>query len=240
MDETVIQPTPARTGQPGGEPAPRPPRPGRLLWVGIPLLAIVLGGVWIYRGVMEGLFTPIGETESTIIASPIVLEAIRRVEKQTFIEHYNAVDLDYTEAPEGWLRFLPIERQFVILLRGRVPAGFDLSTLTSEDVRVSGDGTRVELTLPRPEIFEENVSIDFENSRILTQRSTCPNFICRDPLSAYQEEILPNGSALLVRSARRNGILGQAASGGVAFYERLLGTLGFEQVVVRVEGPLEP
>ncbi len=206
----------------------------RIVWNALPLVAIALVAWWAY-GVVHARIAPPPVLPS-LAARPVVLEAVKRVNKQVFIEHYHAVDIDYTEAPENWLRVLGLKQEFVVLLRGRVPAGFDLQELDEGDVWVSSDGRRAQLTLSAPVIFLDNVSVDWENSRILAWRDTCPWFLCRDPLVTYQSTVLPAGRDLLVQAARQHGILDQAARGGQEFYAQLLRSLGFAEVRVVVTG----
>ena len=196
--------------------------------------AVLLGSVWLVSDTTRDLFSM--DTRSTVITGQSVVESIQRVNKQVFIEHYNAIDIDYSEAPEGWLGWLPIEQQYVLLLKGRVPAGFDLRELEVSDVWISEDGRRAQLTLPPPIIFEENVAVDFEYSRILVQRDTCPSSLCQDPLTAFQKEMLPEGKRLLIEASERSGIMQQAAGDGVRYYTELLQSLGFDEVRVFVRG----
>lgn len=199
----------------------------------IAVVGLVLLGIFLY----EYLFDNEGGT--TIVSGPTVLEAVKHVNKQVFIEHYNAVDITYSEIPQDWLSFLGnigISQEVIVLLRGRVPAGFDLQQLDEGDVWVSADGKRAQITLPAPEIFTENVAIDFENSRILSQSDACPNFLCEDTLAAYQSQVLPAGRDQLIEAARQNGILEQVAKDGKEYYEQLLRSLGFEEVRVVITG----
>jgi hypothetical protein len=196
------------------------------------MVAVVLAALFIYDKLTEEDNAENGDGPES---GPVVLESIKHVNKQVFIEHYNAVDVHYTEAPADWIKSI-LRQEFVVLLRGRVPAGFNLQQLTESDIWVSSDGTRVQLTLPPPVIFEDNVSIDFEHSYILSRRDTCPGFLCQDPLEAYQDEVLPYGRDRLIEYARQSGILDQTAKDGKAYYELLLKSLGFEEVQVVVEG----
>jgi hypothetical protein len=201
-----------------------------LLLVTLVVIGVVVIGRWIPDNVLV-------ETKPTIIARSAILERIHHVNKQIFIEHYISVDVDYNEVPEGWIKILGIKQEFVVMIRGRVPAGFDLQQLLSEDnIWISSDGRRAQLTLPPPMIFEENVAIDFENSYTLAEHDTCPGFICKDDLVAYQSEILPAGKKLLIEFALKSGILEQAARDGKVYYEQLLRTFGFEEVKVIVTG----
>ncbi|MBE7554166.1 MAG: DUF4230 domain-containing protein [Anaerolineales bacterium] len=199
----------------------------KIAWNALPIIALVLLVLWLL-----GLFPP---PTSTVTAGPPVLEAIKHINKQIFIEHYNAVDVTFTEVP-NWVGKFGIKQEFIVLIRGRVPAGFDLQQLSEKDVWVSSDGKRVQLTLPSPVIFKDNVFIDFENSRILSQSDTCPNFICEDNLVAYQSQVMPTGRDKLIEFALKNGILEQSAKDGKAYYEQFLKSLGFEEVRVNVNG----
>ena len=204
----------------------------KIIWNALPLVALVLIAWWLYDTVIRDGIQP----TPTVTTNRPVLEAIKQVNKQIFIEHYNAVDVTYTEVPESWISIFGIKQEFVVLVRGRVPAGFDLQELKEDDVWISSDGKRVQLTLPSPIVFNDNVFIDFENSRILSQSDTCPNFICQDSLVAYQSQVVPTGRDILVEFALENGILEQTAKDGKEYYEQFLKSLGFEEVRVIVSG----
>ena len=214
----------------------------KLLWNGILIAAVIFAVVQIVGWVgapFGGIFNPnpsAAQLTPTIIARRVVVEAIKEVNKQVFIEHYNTVDVQFSEAPQGWAGAIGIKQEFIVLVRGRVPAGFDLQQLTEDDIWVSWDGKRIQLNLPPPIIFDENVTIDLENSRVLAQSDTCPDFICDDSLSTYQTDVLPAGKELLAQFAQENGILNQAAKDGKAYYEQLLHSLGFEEIRVIVNG----
>lgn len=200
------------------------------------LVAIVtLGSAWLVRDtartIVDGSLFP-DSTETTVINGQAIVESIRQANKQILVEHYNVVDIDYSEAPAGWLGLLPIQQNFVLLLKGRVPAGFDLEMMNTDDIWISADGRRVQLVLPPPVIFTENIALDIENSRLLGDGDTCPDFICRDQLTAIQEDLLPQGRGLLAEASMRSGILEQAANDGQRYYEQFLTALGFEEVRV--------
>lgn len=208
---------------------------GWLIVITLVLGALVTAGsLWLMSNTARDLFNL--DTRTTIVTSQVVVESIRRVNKQVFIEHYNTVDLDYREAPEGWLRVLPLEQNFVLLLKGRVPAGFDLSTLSEADLWISSDGQRVQLILPPPEVFVDNVNLDLEGSRLLAQNDSCPDFLCQNQLTVFQEELIPEGRKLLINASLRSGILDEAARDGQLYYENLLRALGFREVRVIIRG----
>lgn len=251
MNQSIYDTAKAITVPPPSDvvPAPQSPPPapppsllrtllnftGWLLILTLVLVAVVtLSSVWLMSSTARDIFNT--DTQTTIVTSQAIVQSIRQVNKQIFVEHYNTVDLDYTETPEGWLGMLGIDQSFVLLLKGRVPAGFDLSELKESDVWISSDGKRVQLILPPPMIFVDNVSIDFEHSRILTQRDTCPDFICQDSLHVFQEEMAPEGRRLLMEASERSGIMTQVANDGIHYYENFLKALGFEEVRVVISG----
>jgi hypothetical protein len=195
----------------------------------------MLGLWWVIDTFVMGNLAP-PEPAISVTTSTTVLEAIKQVNKQIFIEHYNAVDVSYSEAPNEWLGRLGVQQEFIVLVRGRVPAGLDLSQVTEDSIWISEDGSRIQLTLPPPIIFEDNVSLDLENSRIFTNRDTCPSFLCDDSLSAYQSVALPEAERMLIEMSQENGILNQAARDGQLYYEQLLRSLGFDEVRVIVPG----
>jgi len=206
----------------------------KLIWNALPLAALVAIGWWLYTTILNPPPSP--PPTPTVAPRSIVLEAVKQVNKQVFIEHYLMVDIQYQDAPVDWLDSI-IRQKMVVLVRGRVPAGFDLQQMREEDIWVSSDGKRVQLILPPPQIFEDNVSLDLERSRILTVSDTCPDFLCpQGTLEAYQEVVLPEAKKLLIQAAGENGILTQAARNGERYYENLLRSLGFEEVRVVVKG----
>jgi hypothetical protein len=207
------------------------------LWSGVALAGAAL---FVWFGIAYVLDRPwLPSTQTTVTTSPVILEAVKRVNKQIFIEHYESVDITRSEVPTGWLGWLGtlgVKQEFVVLLRGRVPAGFDLSQLTERDIWISTDGQRAQLTLPPPQIFEDNVSIDFTNSRVLSQSDRCPNLLCSSDIEAYQKDVLPEGQRRIIEASQQHDILKEAATEGQTYYEHLLKTFGYDEVRVIVRG----
>lgn len=193
---------------------------------------------WRTLDLVRDLF--VAKPAQVVEVGPALLEQVHRVNKQIFVEHYISTDVSYAETPEGWLQplsALGIKQEFVILLRGRVPAGIDLSQMSSKNIWVSDDGRRAQVTLPAPQIFEENVSVDLANSRILTTADTCPGFICpTGQLEAYQKLVEPEARERIIAGAEAAGIKSQAAIEAQAYYEQLLNALGIAEVRVIVIG----
>lgn len=180
-------------------------------------------------------------TSATVITvGPAVLEQVRHVNKQIFVEHYQSVEVSYVEAPKGWIGFLKkfgVSQNAVILIKGRVPAGIDVSRISEDDIWVSPDGRGAQLTLPPPRIFDENIAIDTEQSRIITESDYCPHMLCpTSQLEAYARDIEPEARRRLIQAAEEAGILQQAADDAQNYYQTLLNGLGIAEVRVIVQG----
>ena len=209
----------------------------KLVWKAVPLLLIGLAGWWVFNRIAA-------PAESVLPATPVaniidkggVVEAISHVNQQVFVDYYIIKDIDYTQTPSDWTASLGLKQSFVLLLKGHVPAGFDMGKVGEDDIWVSKDGTAVQLTLPSPEIFDEMATLDLENSRILAQSDSCPDFLCDDASKMLLNDSLPEGKKLIATDALEKGILLEAAHDGKLYYQNLLQSLGFEDVRVIVSG----
>ncbi len=210
-----------------------------LVWLAgkiIPWVLVAGAAVIIWNYIVSPKPSSSPRPVATVAAKPGVIDAIKNVNKQIFVEYYITKDIDYTEVPSNWTAKLGLKQQYVLLLKGRVPAGFDMSTVTESNIWVSNDGSAVQLTLPPPIIFEDEVSLDLENSRVLAQSDTCPDFLCNNASKTLLNQSLPEGKSLIITDAREGGILIQAARDGQLYYENLLRSLGYENVHVIVTG----
>jgi hypothetical protein len=202
-------------------------------------MIIAACGIVIWTGYTLMQPRPEPEKKTVIQVGPAILEQIKHVNQQIFVKHYISVDVTYEETPASWFDLynkIGIKQNFVMLIRGNVPAGFDLSELTEKDIWVSKDGRRVQVTLPAPYIMEDALQIDTEHSRLLAKTDLCPNFLCTTDIEAYQTIIEPEARKKLIAAAQEAGILKQAAEDGRAFYQKLLNGLGFAEVRVVVRG----
>lgn len=206
-----------------------------LLGKAIIIAAVAVALWWVYS-LLQRPAAP--ETATTIQTGPVVLEQIRRVNKQIFIEQYLTVDVRYEETPASWFntyQTLGIKQGFVLLLRGTVPAGIDLKDMDENAIWVSADGRRAQIVLPPPRIFE--VSIDEQHSLLLAEQDSCPDFLCpQSNLQAYWSTIGTEAKGKLEAAALEAGILDQAAEEAREYYENLLYKLGFDEVRVIVQG----
>lgn len=207
------------------------------LWNAIAIAAI---GFTVWSGYQILQPPPLTPSVDRIDVEATIIEAVSHVNKQVFIEHYSGIEIRHIDAPEGWLAHFAdrgLRQEFLMLVRGRVPAGIDLSQLSEDDIWVSADGKRAQLTLPAPKIFSENISVDLANSRIVESSDFCPGFICPDDrLANFQTIMEPEARKRLIRAAEEAGILKQAAADAERYYTQLLNGLGVAEVRVVVPG----
>jgi hypothetical protein len=124
-------------------------------------------------------------------------------------------------------QYLGIKEQVLLLAYGDVKAGFDLSTLSDEDLWT--DGTRVQLHLPAPEVL--STSIDYDRTHAVFHQGTL--LMSRD--INWEGEIFETAQDAIREEAVEAGILEDAARYGQLYFENLLRSLGFAEVQVVVD-----
>ena len=157
--------------------------------------------------------------------TPTVVEEVRRIGELSSAGFYE--ELVITDRDDSPLAFLRQEEgirriagsgDFVIICKGRVRAGFDLTKMQPEDFSVSGDTLYV--SLPPVSVLDVIINpADYEHfSGHRTHEETVG--------------IILQAKQRLRADAIQAGILDQAEASGVASLERLLSTLGYREVVV--------
>lgn len=207
------------------------------LWNSLVLVAVAFT-IWSGYQFWHSVAEP--KSVDRVDVSAKIIEVVRHVNKQIFVEHYSSAEIRNVDAPEGWLAWLGdvgVRQEFLMLVRGRVPAGIDLSQLGADDIWVSADGRRAQVTLPAPQIFTENISVDMAHTEIIQSSDYCPGFICpNDRLEAFKEHVEPEARKQLIAAAEEKGILTQTALDAAVYYEQLLNALGIAEVRVIVPG----
>lgn len=157
--------------------------------------------------------------------TPTVVEEVRRIGELSSAGFYE--ELVITDRDDSPLAFLRQEEgirriagsgDFVIICKGRVRAGFDLTKMQPEDFSVSGDTLYV--SLPPVSVLDVIINpADYEHfSGHRTHEETVG--------------IILQAKQRLRADAIQAGILDQAEASGAASLERLLSTLGYREVVV--------
>ena len=109
----------------------------------------------------------------------------------------------------------------VFIVKTKVRAGYDFSTLTQEDLKVSGDTLYV--TLPRPDILD-----------IITNPSDWEVFYSEGKWEDREiRAIQADAKKDIARDAVRSGLLEKAEASGQESIVSLFKTLGFSEVVLR-------
>jgi hypothetical protein len=168
----------------------------------------------------------------TILPDPVtIVRQVRTLSRLETIE-YSLEKVITAESGQGPFGFLFGDR-LLLVAHGSVIAGVDLGKLSPEDVDVSDLG-QVTLTLPAAEVFAATLDnhqtyVYSRDTGLLTKGNLQLETEAR---KAAEDEIR--------RAAIDDGILDQAGRNAKGFMQSFLGSLGFNQVVIRVApGPLE-
>lgn len=131
-----------------------PARSSILPWV-LLILVIVGGGGYFFRTQIADILRPLPTTSTTITSRGILqrVQALNNLESAAF--HIEAVISK--EQAGTWWKAWQDGQSALFVANGSVVAGVNLSRLTADAVRVSGDGKVVQITLPPAEIL--NVSV---------------------------------------------------------------------------------
>lgn len=178
---------------------------------------------------------PVAERGLRIDKTAAVVEQVRRMGELSSAGFYEELVLtDKDDSYLGELRRLDGVRRiagsgdFVIICKGRVRAGFDLTKMKPSDFSVSGDTLRV--TLPPVEVLDVIINpTDYEHFSGHRSHEETVGII----LQAKQR---------LRADAVQAGVLDQAEASGVAGLQRLFSSLGYKQVdiILSKEIPLWP
>lgn len=170
--------------------------------------------------------TPV-PTFTTIPPPVVTITDIRAAAELTTVEYQAVAEIQGERVPDDFRQYLGIKEQVLLLAYGDVKAGFDLSTLSDEDLWT--DGTRVQLHLPAPEVL--STSIDYDQTHAVFHRGTL--LMSRD--INWEGEIFETAQDSIREEAVEAGILEDAARYGQLYFENLLRSLGFAEVQVVVD-----
>lgn len=197
--------------------------------VGILLIAVLLVGGWFYiQHVGFSFFNIRFGRELKIDKTTNVVEKIKEISEFTTACYYEEAVLKdkKTNSNDGNLLGLvgvETSKEIVILSKGKVRAGFDLSKINAESIHISGD--TLSIKLPQPKIFD-----------IITNPSDYEMYVedgkwSHDEISALQAEYRNQ----LLAKAKEAGILTKAKEAGKKRLESLFMTFGFSVVKVKCE-----
>lgn len=193
---------------------------------GILLIAVLLVGGWFYIQHAGFNFFNIrfGE-ELKIDKTTNVVEKIKDISEFTTACYYEEAvikDSKIDKNEGNLLGFVGVEtsKEIVILSKGKVRAGFDLSKINEDKIHISGDTINIEL--PQPQIFD-----------VVTNPSDYEMYVedgkwSHEEITALQTEYRNQ----LLAKAKEAGILVKAKEAGKKRIESLFLTFGFSVVIV--------
>ncbi len=158
----------------------------------------------------------------TIIPDPISI--VREVQSLARLEtiQYSVEKVITAELNQGAFGTLFGDR-LLFVAHGYVIAGIDLSKLTEDDIRISGETLRVKL--PPAEVFV--ATLDNENSYVYDRDTG----LLRRADTQLESAARRAAEAEILRTATEDGILDQAQKNAETYLLSLLNSLGFSRVV---------
>jgi len=158
----------------------------------------------------------------TIIPDPISI--VREVQSLARLEtiQYSVEKVITAELNQGAFGTLFGDR-LLFVAHGYVIAGIDLSKLTEDDIRISGETLRVKL--PPAEVFV--ATLDNENSYVYDRDTG----LLRRADTQLESAARRAAEAEILRTATEDGILEQAQKNAETYLLSLLNSLGFSRVV---------
>ena len=203
----------------------------RPLWLGLSLtmrrvLTVVAAVValfvlfMLFKPTLPNL-NPFKHHEVEIDDTEMLLVEIREINELTTAGFFDEMVMHYTKEGTRLLTSAPDE--IVIVVKGKVRAGFDLSGIDSTRVRCHGDSVWV--VLPEPEVFD--VLVNPSDIRIFAQ----------DGKWSHQQvtKIEKEASKRLRQRAIDSGILDKASRAGVSHISEMLHSLGYTEVYISVQ-----
>jgi hypothetical protein len=207
-----------------------------LLVIGLLLIAAVTGFA-IYNAVAEAARVPtnvVGGVQTqvqqilqptpTIYPDPMTIVLQVRALSRLETAQYTIEKVITAETRQDVLRGLFGDR-LLLVARGHVIAGVDLSRLQANDIRVSPEG-QVTIVMPASEVFI--ATLDNERSYVY-DRTT--GLLTRGEID-LESQARQVAQAEIERAALEDGILELAQTNAASFMESLLLSLGFTEVII--------
>lgn len=193
------------------------------------LIAGLLVGGWYYIQSLEfNLFGLSFGGELKIENTANVVEKIKEISELTTACYYEEAVLKDSKVEKnegGFLGLIDMEtsKEIVIIAKGKVRAGFDLSKVTEDKINIKND--TIGITLPEPEIFD--VIINPSDYEMYIEEGKWSH----EEVTALQT----NYRTQLLEKAKDAGILNKAKESGKKRLENLFQTFGFSVVELKMD-----
>lgn len=173
-------------------------------------------------GILDRIGTMLGIKSVTEQETVIIIEEVRNIAQLLAQKYYDEVFFDSGVIEGSMMRR---DRRLAIIAEGHVKAGFDLTSMSEDDLKVEG-GVAV-LKVPAPKILS-----------VVSNPSNQEVFIARGFISQDEQNYV-NGiiRERLRENAVRAGILERSAEQGAAVLTKLLNLFGFDNVRIEMEKP---
>ena len=235
------QPPGAGAGPPGWPPSPGWPPPrrrSRVRLVAAILLALVL---FVAVAGLSGLrlwpsFPNPFATRQVDRSQPVLLKAIEDLAVYKAASGNFQVVVDLEEGTRGIPLVLKGQRTLFVA-GGSVDAEVDFSNLKGEAIKVSPDGTRVDITLPRARLTPARV--DPEQSRVFSRErgllDRLGSVLSDNPTS--ERELYRLAGAKMQTAAAESDLKARAEQNTRAMLQSMLRSLGYREVNVTFRDP---
>jgi hypothetical protein len=235
------QPPGAGAGPPGWPPSPGwspPRRRSRVRLVAAILLALVL---FVAVAGLSGLrlwpsFPNPFATRQVDRSQPVLLKAIEDLAVYKAASGNFQVVVDLEEGTRGIPLILKGQRTLFVA-GGSVDAEVDFSNLKGEAIKVSPDGTRVDITLPRARLTPTRV--DPEQSRVFSRErgllDRLGSVLSDNPTS--ERELYRLAGAKMQTAAAESDLKARAEQNTRAMLQSMLRSLGYREVNVTFRDP---
>ena len=193
-----------------------------LVLIALGLLALVLVG-------LLNVWDPFGTT-TVDRSGPAVLQRIRTLEEFTAAEATFTQDVDL-ENDSFLPGFIKGERVTAIVT-GSVRATVDFGELGPNSIKVSEDGTTIQITLPDPQLSDPD--IDEGSARVVSRDRGIVDRI-EDVFSGNPTDDTPvyqEAEKKLERAAKDSDVIDQARTNTEQWLRTFLGAAGFEKVEI--------
>jgi hypothetical protein len=235
------QPPGAGAGPPGWPPSPGWPPPrrrSRVRLVAAILLALVL---FVAVAGLSGLrlwpsFPNPFATRQVDRSQPVLLKAIEDLAVYKAASGNFQVVVDLEEGTRGIPLILKGQRTLFVA-GGSVDAEVDFSNLKGEAIKVSPDGTRVDITLPRARLTPARV--DPEQSQVFSRErgllDRLGSVLSDNPTS--ERELYRLAGAKMQTAAAESDLKARAEQNTRAMLQSMLRSLGYREVNVTFRDP---
>lgn len=206
----------------------REPSRERGPWFGAGVALLIVAALG--AGLLVGRVTaekPAPPTSVTVVRpTPNVVTAIRDLSRlQTAEAHIERV-IDLTDKQSRLFGLIEAQDAILLVASGSVTAGVDLSKLGDGDVTVDPERRSARVRLPKPEVLDskldgERTFVHARNTDLLAQRK-----------ETLETRARQEAERSLTEAALKAQLLERARKNAEQTVERLVRSLGYEQVVV--------